>query len=445
VAAQVAEGLYRAHSHVPSIVHRDVKPENLYLHRIESSFESVVKVMDFGVAAVVGESDPRSIGTPRYMAPEQVTGEHVSPQTDQYALALVVYEMLTGRDPWDVDRRDAGAWADAHRRMAPWPASRFCPWLPPGMDTALLKALSRDPRARHDTVHGLIFELRGLQWVSDRSSVDTGDLHSTDPMMGTLAEGALVLPDDHDTIVRMTAPPTDGADAEAAAPTGASSISVHVSAVRASAPSAASASFPREDAISKKARRLTLEAPDGGGERSEGAERGARLGLPSLDTPMTGESGRGSELSRREGLSRTTTRRAWAFAGPAAILVALLSAAVAGSSRGTGRKSTQPVETMTAVSTRVAAGESVSERAAPSVAESSQAWEHPTEFTVPAWLAAHDPTVAGAASVQPAPGPGVSAVGKAAALRSQPAVRSTPAKARTPDDGRDDLYVPVGR
>ncbi len=104
VAAQTAEGLYRAHSLEPSIVHRDVKPENIFLHRRGSSYDSVVKVMDFGVAAVVGERDRLNIGTPRYMAPEQVEGGDVSPQTDQYALALVVYEMLTGRLPWDVER-----------------------------------------------------------------------------------------------------------------------------------------------------------------------------------------------------------------------------------------------------------------------------------------------------------------------------------------------------
>ena len=138
VAAQCAEGLYRAHSHVPSIVHRDVKPENLFLHRAESSFESVVKVMDFGVASLVGAHDRQCIGTPRYMAPEQVAGDRISPQTDQYALALVVYEMLTGRLPWDVNVRDAAALADVRRRLAPAPASRFCPWLPAAMDAALL-------------------------------------------------------------------------------------------------------------------------------------------------------------------------------------------------------------------------------------------------------------------------------------------------------------------
>src|ERR1700678_4467333 len=223
-AAQCAEGLYRAHSHVPSIVHRDVKPENLFLHRAESSFESVVKVMDFGVASLVGAHDRQCIGTPRYMAPEQVAGDRISPQTDQYALALVVYEMLTGRLPWDVNVRDAAALADVRRRLAPAPASRFCPWLPAAMDAALLKALAKDPAARHDTVHGLMFELRGLQWLGDRSH-GAADAHSTDPMMGTLADGGAVVRED-DTNGPMSALRLEGPSHNGSASTGASDVSV---------------------------------------------------------------------------------------------------------------------------------------------------------------------------------------------------------------------------
>ena len=194
VAAQVAQGLYRAHSHDPSIVHRDIKPENIYLHRAEGTLESMVKVMDFGVAAVVGERDRQCIGTPRYMAPEQVAGDPVSPQTDQYALALVVYEMLTGRFPWEVNLRDVSALVDVHRRVAPTPPACFCPWLPERINAALLKALSKAPAARHDTVHGLVFELRALQSIDPSNAA--GDVHATDPMVGTLAEGGAVLRED---------------------------------------------------------------------------------------------------------------------------------------------------------------------------------------------------------------------------------------------------------
>jgi hypothetical protein len=436
VASQVAEGLYRAHSHVPSIVHRDVKPDNLYLHRAESSFDSIVKVMDFGVAAVVGEREQRAIGTPRYMAPEQVTGAALSPQTDQYALGLVIYEMLTGRLPWDLGGRDALALAEERRRVAPAPPSRFCPWLPERMEAALLKALSQDPAARHDTVHGLMFELRGLQSVNDRSPSGADDNHSTVPMVGTLAEGALVVRDDHDTFVRMTAPTMEGG--EAAALTGASGISVDVSEIGASAAVADSAS-PRDDSTREPP--SALEAPDASA-LSEGAEGAAPAGSPCRDTPMTGESVRGAELSRRDWLLRSGAgRRALALAGSAAVVVALLSAAVASSSRGSGPKAVKPVESLTLASASLAPGESASGPPAQSPPESIDARHGVAQVAVPAWLAAHDPTPAGVTSAQPEAG--ASAVRKAAALRPRPVLRSAPVKA--PDDGRDELYVPEAR
>jgi serine/threonine protein kinase len=209
VAAQVCEGLSRAHSHARAIVHRDVKPENIYLHRPEGSLEPVVKVMDFGVAAVVGQRDRNQIGTPRYMGPEQLRGDRVSPQTDQYALALVIYEMLTGRLPWDVDVRDVSAMAKVHLSVPPAPASRFCAWLPAGIDAAILKALSKDPGARHESVHRLIFELRALQRI-DRSPDNTTDANSTDATVGTLADGYVSLREEPDTVGKISPPPLEG-------------------------------------------------------------------------------------------------------------------------------------------------------------------------------------------------------------------------------------------
>ena len=221
VAAQAAEGLYRAHSLEPSIVHRDVKPENIFLHRSRGVHDSVVKVMDFGVAAVVGERDRQNIGTPRYMAPEQMDGGEVSPQTDQYALALVIYEMLTGRLPWDVNLRDPKALAEAHRHAAPTPPSQFCPWLPARMDAALLKALSKDPAraARHAARADVRAPGAAVDW---RSPGMTGDANTTDP--GTLAEGGAVVRDEPDPLERMPAPHAKRPPLAAAGPTSASEM-----------------------------------------------------------------------------------------------------------------------------------------------------------------------------------------------------------------------------
>jgi serine/threonine protein kinase len=209
VAAQVCEGLSRAHLHRAPIVHRDIKPENIYLHRPEGSFDSVVKIVDFGVAAAVGQRDRSQIGTPRYMAPEQLRGDAASPQTDQYALALVIYEMLTGRLPWDVDVRDVSEMAKVHLSVPPAPASRFCTWLPTQVDAGLLKALSKDPDARHETVHGLIFELRTLR-RAEQPTVGSAEANTTDPMVGTLADGYAGLREEPDTVASMSRPPVEG-------------------------------------------------------------------------------------------------------------------------------------------------------------------------------------------------------------------------------------------
>jgi serine/threonine protein kinase len=262
VAAQMCEGLSRAHSHARAIVHRDVKPENIYLHRPEGSLESVVKVMDFGVAAVVGQRDRGQIGTPRYMAPEQLRGDGVSSQTDQYALALVVYEMLTGRLPWDVDVRDVSAMAKVHLSVPPSRASTFCSWVPEGIDDAILKALSKDPAARHESVHRLLFELRALQRI-DRSSDNTTDAASTYPMVGTLADGDLAQPEEPDTEAKMSQSPPAGPVASVSDFTGGAGFDVpsSLASLEAYAPASPRAPTDQGQALD--------ESPDTSGESSK--------------------------------------------------------------------------------------------------------------------------------------------------------------------------------
>src|ERR1019366_4537 len=433
VASQVADGLYRAHSHVPSIVHRDVKPENLYLHRAESSFASVVKVMDFGVAAVVGEREQRAIGTPRYMAPEQLTGGSLSPQTDQYALALVIYEMLTGRLPWELGGRDALAWAEMRRRVAPAPPSRFCPWLPERMEAALLKALSQDPAARHGSVHGLMFELRGLQSVNDRSPSGADDNHSTVPMVGTLAERGSMVRDDQETLVRMSVPPVEGRSLEPFATLGESGISVRVTEHPGEEPSVVTQEV-RSAAQPPKA----VAAPrTGSAERAQAPEQAAAS--PSPDTPMSGESGFGFR-------SRGKVTRLGARTAALALIVtgaaALGGAGIAGSSRGFGAKEAKRAGSRTpgeGLAAGALAGEPASRRM-----EVPSAGESGVEFAAPAWLALA-PTVAATAALPREGAAGSAPVRKPTPLAARPAARIAAPKPLIPDDGRDELYVPEAR
>jgi serine/threonine-protein kinase len=106
--AQAARGLAAAHAR--DVVHRDLKPDNLFVTRgaeAEGSPRELVKVLDFGVAKLL--SGPRLtkqgtvFGTPYYMSPEQALGQPIDGRTDQYALGVVLYEVLAGRVPFDDD------------------------------------------------------------------------------------------------------------------------------------------------------------------------------------------------------------------------------------------------------------------------------------------------------------------------------------------------------
>ncbi len=404
VAAQVAEGLYRAHSHVPSIVHRDIKPDNLYLHRTASNFESVVKVMDFGVAAVVGECDGRGIGTVRYMAPEQVAGDAVTPQTDQYALALVVYEMLTGRLPWDVNLGDASALADARLRVAPIPASRFCAWLPSSMDAALLKALAKAPAERHGTLHGLIFELRDLQWISEAVTADT---NPTEPMAGFFGDGGAVVREQDETFDRASTPAPEGPSVEGPELAAESGVSVQFSAL--------------------------LQGP-GGVAASASREAGPKAGQEPHGPSSEPQAGR---VSRR-----TIYALAFALVGSGAVGAVLVSAGMAGSPGESGAKGVKPV-TSQAWSASLAASDPGAEAPRPTL-EAIEARSAPVDSVVPPPSGSTtQPVVAKVSGTRPVGGPGGLAVRKAAAAPPQ-TKRGAAAKVAVPDDGREWLSVPKG-
>jgi serine/threonine protein kinase len=442
VAAQVCDGLYRAHSHTPSIVHRDVKPENLFLHRAEGSLESVVKVMDFGVAAVVGERDRRAVGTPRYMAPEQLSGDGVSPQTDQYALGIVLYEMLTGRFPWDVDLRDPSALAEVHLGVAPAPPSRFCSWVPERVDAAILKALSKDPAARHESVHGLMFELVGLQWAGDQSSTGSTDANSTDPMVGTLADGIGVVREEHDTQQGFSSPPLEGSSLEVPGLTELPEISVEIDA---EASGAAHASTASRGAAKSPADKATASSTSEGDSAEAVAAARAPMrkpalaaGLQPVDTPMTGESGKGVSISR--GVRRMGAVGVVISAAAAALLIA---AAMARSSRAPSLGRSTPIESRVAGEATGMSDPIGQEAGPPSAPSDMPAARQPLE--PPASLAG----ASGPMERAPARTPSDRESSAPAARKPAPARPATRpavmAKGRIPDDGRDELFVPEPR
>jgi eukaryotic-like serine/threonine-protein kinase len=154
--AGALDGIEQAHR--VGIVHRDLKSDNLMVTE-----SGTVKVMDFGIARLIGSSRLTRtgllVGTLHYMAPEQIRGEEVDRRTDVYALGAVLYEMLTGRVPFQGSSDYAVL--KAHVEEHPAPPSAAMPGLPPWIDRAILKALAKAPAERFQTVEELRLCLQG--------------------------------------------------------------------------------------------------------------------------------------------------------------------------------------------------------------------------------------------------------------------------------------------
>jgi serine/threonine-protein kinase len=157
---QVAAGLAAAHR--AGIVHRDIKPGNLYLCGPIGSPRGI-KVIDFGLArdvrqrAAHGSSDHLVLGTVQYMAPEQLLADPVDARTDVYALGVVLFRMLTGQLPFDLD---PGADLFGHQLFSPAPPPS---WLVENVDLRMeqvvLRCMRKHPRNRYPSMEALLEEL----------------------------------------------------------------------------------------------------------------------------------------------------------------------------------------------------------------------------------------------------------------------------------------------
>ena len=158
VAVQTAQGLQVAHG--KEIVHRDIKPANLML-----TTEGQVKIMDFGLAQLAEQSrltkTAMILGTPAYMSPEQARREPTDRRTDIWSLGVVIYEMVTGRLPFEGEREDAVAYSVVHQDPEPITALRVR--VPVDLDGIVAKAMAKDRDERYQHVDEMIVDLRALR------------------------------------------------------------------------------------------------------------------------------------------------------------------------------------------------------------------------------------------------------------------------------------------
>jgi serine/threonine protein kinase len=197
VVKQVASALSAAHGQ--GVVHRDLKPGNIFLVQIPGE-PDFVKVLDFGISKMKAARTQLTnasavMGTPNYMSPEQATGmvEEVDHRTDQWALACIAWEMLLGRGPFVADEVAAILYQIIN--LDPHPLAPRVPGLPPAVETVLRRALSKQPAGRFSSMREFsrAFEAAAFSPPADVTPAPAL-VSSVTPVGATIAYGTTPVP-----------------------------------------------------------------------------------------------------------------------------------------------------------------------------------------------------------------------------------------------------------
>jgi serine/threonine-protein kinase len=188
IGIQIARGLARAHDF--QVIHRDLKPDNIFLHRGPGG-RTIVKLLDFGIARSLHDSRLTNagelFGTPQYMAPERVTSIDAGPLADLYAVGCIFYEMLTGRVPFDAPQLPAIL--IKHMQETPPAPSSLVPGVPRQLEALVQRLMEKKPENRPVDAHQLIKELLPLV-----PAEVAADVAMPTPEVGVTRQAAATLP-----------------------------------------------------------------------------------------------------------------------------------------------------------------------------------------------------------------------------------------------------------
>ena len=167
-AVQISKAL--EHAHEKGIIHRDIKPQNIMILK-----DGTIKVADFGIAALESAQEKKSdqtVGSVHYIAPEQARGEQPDPRSDIYSLGVVMYEMLTGKMPYDGDTAEQVAMK--HITGHPVPPQELNPEIPEELAAITLKAMNSDINARYQSASELLRDLEDFRKQQAAANLGSG-------------------------------------------------------------------------------------------------------------------------------------------------------------------------------------------------------------------------------------------------------------------------------